>query len=64
MRRLAFHVQVPGLGWVVFAAPRLRNQDAQFLITFTGDGAEWSAKNYARRLNELAETYMPPKRRG
>lgn len=62
MRRLAFCVQVPDTGFVVFAAPRLNRHEAQWLATFTGNGAEWTAKQYARVLNELAETFMPPKR--
>lgn len=60
MRRLAFVVKVEGAGWVVFAVPRLRNTDAMWLATFIDYGG---AISYARTLNGLAATYMPPPQR-
>lgn len=59
MRRLAFVITVRGVGHVVAAVPRLRNQDAKWLATFTD---KYEAENYARELNEIAATFMPPKR--
>ncbi len=61
MRRLAFVVTLADGSHAVVAVPRLTKHEAMVLQQFP-KGGSCDADRYARRANELAETFMPPKR--
>jgi hypothetical protein len=62
MRRLAFRVKLADGSFAVVAVPRLNLHQAIVLQEFPSN-QEWAASDYCQRVNELAETFMPPKRK-